>query len=397
MDYTNREGDKHELVFDIGSLYEYLLEVTDTRKARGKRYTLISLLVLMLLAKLCGEDKPSGIAEWIAHRKEQWVAYGILEKPNTASHMTYRRVLQEIITSEELEGLVSRYHAERLKKEEWIVFSMDGKSLRGTIRYQETRGVHLLAIYVPRQGLVLAQAVVDRKENEIVVAPKILKQVTLSGVIVIADAMHTQKAPSIQIVEGGGDFIWTAKDNQSRTRWAIEKLFVHEVCNLQKGAVLSKEFQIAETIQKQHGRIEQRTLITSAQLNDYLEWPYVAQVFRLERIVWHAHGIGRTRQVVYGLTSLSAQKAGPEKLLCLLREYWGIESGLHYRRDVTLHEDATRLTVGKSAHNMAILNNLVIGLCLNNGYHNLASARRLFCAQPKTALNLLISSKSTTL
>lgn len=119
--------------------------VKDTRKAKGKRYPLMSLLILMMLAKLGGEDKPSGIAEWIAHRIELWVQYKIVAKPQAASHMTYRRILQEIITPEELEKLVQAFHLQRLKMEQEIVISVDGKTLRGTIPYGESRGVHLLA------------------------------------------------------------------------------------------------------------------------------------------------------------------------------------------------------------------------------------------------------------
>lgn len=397
MDYSKQRENEHGLVFDIGSLYEYLLQIEDTRQAKGKRYRLIELLVVMLLAKLSGEDKPSGIAEWVAHRKEMWVECQIWEKPKAASHMTYRRILQETISAESLEEMVQAYHRQRLKTERQLIVVIDGKTVRGTIPYGANRGVHLLAAYVPQQGLVLAQAQVDQKENEIVVAPKILSQVILAGMIIIADAMHTQKAFSEQIVTSGADYIWTVKDNQSRTRWAIEKLFVHEVCNLQKGAPLSSDIRLATTLNKRHGRIEQRTLIVSTQLNDYLEWPHVAQVFRVERLVQHPRGKGQTREVIYGLTSLTTQEASPEKLLSLFREYWKIENGLHYRRDVTLQEDATRQTVGSSGHNMAILNNLVIGLCLQSGYQNLASARRFFDAHPQIALSLLTSAPSPTL
>ena len=93
--------------------------------------------------------------------------------------------------------------------------------------------------------------------------------------------------------------------------------------------------------------------------------------------------------MVYGLTSLSPKRASPKKLLSLVRQYWEIETGLHYRRDVTLKEDATRLTLGNSGQIMAILNNTIIGLCLRNGYKNLAQARRLFNAKPKLAFDLL--------
>ena len=75
MDYNqltpNQEIYETGLIYDLKSLFAYLQRVTDPRKAKGKRYTLVSLLMLILLAKLCGEDTPSGITEWVAHRIEQ--------------------------------------------------------------------------------------------------------------------------------------------------------------------------------------------------------------------------------------------------------------------------------------------------------------------------------------
>jgi predicted transposase YbfD/YdcC len=397
MDYTqigpNQEIHASGLIYDLNSLFAFLLRVKDTRKAQGKLYPLEVLLVLMVLAKLASEDKPTGIAEWVANRVEQLVEMKLLPKAKAPCHMTFRRVLQSILKPEELEQLISEFHQSQLKKGTEIMFSMDGKALKGTILSGEMRGTHLLSIYVPDQGLVLIEAAVDRKENEIVVAPKILKQVNLSGVIVIGDAMHTQRDISEQIVAAGGNYVWTAKGNQPRLHWAIEKLFVHEACNVKQGASLSKEIRTALLVNKGHGRREKRTIWVSNELNDYLDWPGVKQVFRLERIIWHEKHHGSTREVVYGLTSLSPQQASPKKLIQLARRYWGIESGLHYRRDVTLHEDDTHLTVGQAGHNMAILNNIVIGLCLRNGFNNLAKARRLFNAKPAHALQLILSAE----
>lgn len=395
MDYTNlapnQDLTETGLIFELGSLYTYFQRVTDTRKPKGKLYSLAHLLVLMMLAKLAGEDRPSGIADWVVHRIEQLYEMKVVPKPRAPSHMTYRRVLQDTVRPEELEDLIGEFQQSRLEEGEEVVFSMDGKSLKGTIPRGEIRGIHLLSIYVPSQGLVLVEAEVDRKENEIVVAPRILQQVSLSGAIVIGDAMHAQRDTSAQVVESGGDYVWTVKGNQPRTEWAIQKLFVHEVCQLKQGAPLSKHCRMVSRVHKGHGRIEKRTIMVSTELNDYLDWPHVAQVFRLEREVWHEKHQGRTRQVVYGLTSLTPQKASPRQLLALTRQYWGIESGLHYRRDVTLQEDATRLTIGNSGHNMAILNNLVIGLCCHHGFENLAKARRLFDAKIERALQLIVS------
>jgi predicted transposase YbfD/YdcC len=401
MDYIKvkpeQEISETGLVYDLGSLYDYLSKIQDPRKAKGKQYLLVTLLVLILLAKLSGEDQPSGIAEWIALRKDNWLEYRLVSKAKMPSHMTYRRVFQKIVSVEELEQIMQKFHQEQLEKGQEVVFSVDGKTVRGTIPHGECRGTHLLAIYVPSQGLVLTEAEVDRKENEIVVAPHLLRQVPLEGAIVVADAMHTQKEFCNQVVEGGGDYILKAKGNQPRLEWAIEKLFVSEVCNLKKGVPLSKDFQMAVKTEKGHGRIEKRTILTSSLLNDYLDWPYLAQVFRIEKIIWYDQGSRYTREVSYGLTSLSSKRADPEKLLGFSREYWGIESGLHYRRDVTFHEDATRLTVGDSGHVMAIINNLAHGLCSSAGLKNTASARRRLAANPDEALSLLTARKIPTL
>lgn len=396
MNFTSIEEkqtyNENGLVFDINSLSDYLGKIIDRRKARGIRYSLANIIILMLLAKMGGENHPSGMADWVAHRKEYLIEALKLPRQRVPHHTTYRRILQEVIEPGQFEAIIGEYQRYRAKDQRGIVISMDGKSLRGTIAGGELRGVHLLAAYLPGSGLVLMEIAVDKKENEIVVAPQVLKALDLRGNVVIGDAMHAQRQVSAQIIEAGGDFVWTIKGNQARTQWAIQRLFANEVGNLKKGIPLSKEVQYAsQSTTKAHGRIEKRFILVSQELNDYLNWPYAAQVFRIEREIWHHHGQKRTRQVVFGLTSLSSQQASPSRLLDLIRQYWGIENGLHYRRDVTLREDATRTLVGHSGHNLAIINNLVISLCLSNGYNNVAKARRLFAAKPDQALNLICS------
>jgi predicted transposase YbfD/YdcC len=392
-DYTNigpdQEIDSSGLIYELDSLFAFLLCVKDTRHAKGKIYSLVTLLVLMIMAKLGGEDTPTGMAEWVAHRVDQLVEMKVLPDGRAPCHMTFRRVLQWIVTPAELESLIQQFHQSQMPKDVETIYTMDGKTVRGAILGGETHGTHLLSVFAPEQGLVLAEAEVDRKENEIVVAPQILKKVNLSGAIVLGDAMHTQRATSEQILQANGYYIWTVKGNQARTEWAIQKLFMHEVCNVQQGAPLSKDIQVASQVNKGHGRREKRTIWVSSQLNDYLDWPGLQQVFRLERVIWHEKHHGSTKEVVYGMTNLCPQQASPKKLLHLVRLYWNIENGLHYRRDVTFHEDETHLAVGHSGHIMAILNNIVIGLCFAHGYYNLAKARRLFNAKPAAALKLI--------
>jgi len=109
---------------------------------------------------------------------------------------------------------------------------------------------------------------------------------------------------------------------------------------------------------------------------------------------WNAASFSKTGQVrqevAYGVTSLRPDEAGPEQLLQINRDYWGIENGLHYRRDKPLREDATRTSNPTLAEAVAILNNLVIGLALHQGWRYLPNARRHFNANLQDALNLVL-------
>ncbi len=96
---------------------------------------------------------------------------------------------------------------------------------------------------------------------------------------------------------------------------------------------------------------------------------------------------GQTSESVrYGVTSLSAAAAGPLQLLQLVRGHWGIEGGLHQRRDVTLGEDRSQVRAGHAPQVLACLNNVVIGLMRLHGGHNLAEVRRAFAYRFNQAL-----------
>jgi len=76
------------------------------------------------------------------------------------------------------------------------------------------------------------------------------------------------------------------------------------------------------------------------------------------------------------------------------RIHWAVETGLHYRRDVTFREDATRMTIGAAGRILATVHNLVIGLIKRTGHHNAAKARRYFEGHISEAFALLLTVKS---
>lgn len=119
----------------------------------------------------------------------------------------------------------------------------------------------------------------------------------------------------------------------------------------------------AETVNKDHGRIEVRKIAVSSEVVPHLNWPGAAQAVRIER---HRHIKGRdSAEITYLITSLTAEDAGPERLLELNRAHWAIENRLHHVRDVTLNEDRCR--VRKGARPLATLRNLAISLIRRRG------------------------------
>jgi hypothetical protein len=140
---------------------------------------------------------------------------------------------------------------------------------------------------------------------------------------------------------------------------------------------------VAESTNKGHGRLEKRHLTLMVDEQQFLDWPGVKQVFRLERRVKQVRTGIESSEVVYGMTSCDPKVGTAEQMLKWTRAYWGIENGLHYRRDVTLHEDATRISKSLSnlARAIATINNFIVSLAQKLRYTNLASARRVFSAR----------------
>lgn len=121
----------------------------------------------------------------------------------------------------------------------------------------------------------------------------------------------------------------------------------------------------------------------------YLEFPYAAQVFRLERHRIDLNQATEEREVVFGVTSLASEKADPARLLALNRHHWGIENKLHYVRDVSFDEDRSRVRKNAGPHVMASLRNLAISLLRMAGVENIAAALRACGRQEHRALRLL--------
>ena len=329
--------------FDVGSLYEHLESLNDRRDPHGIRYPLAIALVFVIPAKLAGEQEPRGIARWVELRKELLKEALHFDRDTAPHPITYSRILGRAVDVAELQQAVSLFLLSAPNAGQSSEINLDGKAVRGTIPAGQRQGLHLLAAYLPDEGIVLWQMEVGSKENEIVAAPRLLKTVDLKGKVVTGDAMFAQRELSRQVVEAGADYVWTVKDNQPGLRSEIEALFEIEEgkTNLK---VIGNDLQRDQTTDKEHGRLEQRRITTSSMLAGCLGWPGPCQVFKIEREVEEIVSGKKRNEVRYGVTSQSNKQANAEKLLETVRKHWQIENGLQYRRELDTERGLLQVT-----------------------------------------------------
>jgi predicted transposase YbfD/YdcC len=363
------------------SLEEMLAQLTDQRAARGIRYALRPLLMIVLLAKLAGADKPLAMADW-ARERADWLRQHLqLTWRRMPHYITFRHLLQRGLLVCELEQQAGVWLAQYAAPEVPL-YNLDGKTLCGTIPAGATQGTHLLALQQAQTNVVVAQAAVGAQTNEITAAPALLKTVALQEKIVSGDALQAQRPLSRQVVQDGGDYLWFVKKNQQGLYEQLEQAFAPTIA-------APADVQTVTHYDKGHGRLEARQLSVSASLANVIDWPYLAQTFVLHRTRTELRSGKVTTQAVYGITSLAPLVASAIDLLTLTRQHWSIENGLHYRRDVTFGEDACRMKSPRAAQCLAVFNNLVIGLLRWLGWENCAQARRHYDAHWEEALQLI--------
>jgi hypothetical protein len=139
------------------------------------------------MAKMCGEDTPSAIADWAKNHQEQILKLLQLNRPKLPHYNTYRRILAHVVYEEEIARLVGAYNQ---RGDHGEVYAMDGKMPHGMRKKDEDRSEYLLSVYDVEQAKVMSQVAVGRKENEMTKAPEALKKVEISRKIITGNANY---------------------------------------------------------------------------------------------------------------------------------------------------------------------------------------------------------------
>jgi predicted transposase YbfD/YdcC len=217
--------------------------------------------------------------------------------------------------------------------------------------------------------LILEPYEVDAKTNEITTIPALIKQMAVQGVVFAFDAyafggakLYSTQKTAQAIIDSENHYLGALKGNQSGLLNAVKTHFQPE----------QSDFQM----NKGHGRIEKRTVSISYQLDGIPDFPGLQTLIRVEseRQVHRADIIEVSTETRYYLASFREPvQAFAERI----RGYWGVENKVHYVRDVTQGEDASRIRTPPLIQSWALARNFALNLYRDHGFENIAQAQRM--------------------
>jgi predicted transposase YbfD/YdcC len=263
--------------------------------------------------------------------------FAIRVAPSTA---TVRRIINATCPG----GLADLLGADQARSD---TLAVDGRSAHGS-RSGDSPAAHLLAA-MTGAGTAVTQLPVPDNTNE----------------ITCFAALHTQRAHAHFLVEQkDAHYAFTVRKNQP-------KLYA-QLKTLPWGKATAKFYDRSHG----HGRLETwvvRVLTVTALGIDFLHAAQVAKIVRHRTRV--KTGI-RTRETVYVITDLTSRQASPERLAVIVRSQWTIENRLHFVRDTTFAEDASKVRAAHGPENMATLRSFAINQLRAAGHANIAAGLR---------------------
>lgn len=332
----------------VDSLKHHLANVEDPRINRKKLHLLEDILLLTVMAVICGCEGWEEI-ELFGKTRLAFLEQHLLLPNGIPSHDTIRRVFMRL-KPKSFEVMFLQWARSLGASDGPEIISLDGKTARGSHdKRSGKKAIHIVSAWANASKLVLGQVKVDDKSNEITAIPELLDDLDITGDIVTIDSMGCQKNIAQKIIDYQADYVLAVKGNQPNLEAQITQSFQ-----------LEKPAEIFETVEKDHGRIETRRCSIIRDLK-WIEmkdqWPSlnaIVQMYRKREI-----GEKTEEETTYYITSLTT---GAEEIAKAIRSHWGIEASLHWSLDVTFREDQSRKRMGNSDQNFALVRKIALNL-----------------------------------
>ena len=334
------------------SLMEVIEGIEDTRRSRSVMYPLHEVLIIMLLAVICGATSYARVEMFGKSRKE-WLGTFLKLENGIPDACTFRNVIKEINT-QKLHLIFCEWMKSIAK--ELGVMAIDGKQARRT-KDTKKRPLHVVSAFSAEYGMVLGQLACEEKSNEITAIPKLLKMLEIKGCIVTIDAMGTQTDIAETIIDNKADYILSLKENH-KTLYNDVKLYLDDIYREKK---LLESENYHKSVEKGHSRIEIRECVISEEiswLHNKSAWKGLCGIGAIYCTI-EKNGI-ISKQSHYFIYSCKGLNAG--QIMKYKRNHWSIENNLHWVLDMTFREDESRARKDNSAENFNVIRQIAFNI-----------------------------------
>jgi predicted transposase YbfD/YdcC len=337
------------------SLFDSLEQVPDPRRERTKLHQLVDILIIAVCATICAAETWEEIEEF-GRAKEGWFKKFLALPNGIPSHDTFRRVFLLINPKKFQEAFLIwvRSVAQVTGGE---VIAIDGKQVRGARTPEGKEGLRMVSAWAAEQRLVLGQLKTTEKSNEITAIPLLLELLELRGCIVTVDAMGCQREIAAQIIKQEADYVLSLKGNQGSLHEEVVEYFAWA----SKTDLKDLEYDSCQTLEKDHGRIEERRCWVTEDTDwftEKAEWAGLRSFIMVEA-PREVLGQAATVERRYFISSLPADA---KQALRAVRGHWQVENSLHWVLDVAFREDGCRTRTGNAPENLATLRHIAVNL-----------------------------------
>lgn len=326
----------------------------DPRSVHGKIHSLDTILMVAIVAIICGADDWVEVEEFGNAKQSFFQKIFNVAQRGIPSHDTFGRVFS-LIPTEAFEKCFIKW-VEQLQELTADIINIDGKTLRRS-KDVEKPAIHMVSAWANKNRLVLGQVRTSDKSNEITAIPELLNLLSIKGQVITIDAMGTQTEIATQIVDSQAHYVLSVKENQGNLYEQISESFykVGAKTNAQK----------SESLDLDHGRIERRSC-WAISVEEYLtkdlitKWKNLKSMILIQSQVEYKNGKKAGQMIKEDRLYISSLEVDAERFNKIIRSHWGIETSLHWVLDVAFREDDNRTRKGNAPANLAILRHVAL-------------------------------------
>jgi predicted transposase YbfD/YdcC len=335
-------------------LLQAFATLPDPRKSRNQIYSLNDIIAVAIIGILCSANDWTHVVKW-ANAYESWFKSVGLCFNGIPSHDTIGRFFR-LVDPNAFEKCFVQW-VQTLAENIQGVIAIDGKTIcNSNDPFYGKKASHIVTAFAAENDIILGQLKTAEKSNEITVIPKLLDTLILKGCVVTIDAMGCQTAITKKIREQKGDYVIGLKGNQGNLHAEAVNFFDQAI----DVAIQETGCSYAKTVEKGHGRIEEREIWATSDLA-WLEgveaWSGLKSLICVRAT---RHEKGKTtveRRYYISSLALNANRIGE-----IVRLHWGIENKLHWHLDVSFNEDKSKIRAGHGAENFSLLKRCVLNL-----------------------------------